>query len=749
MPATVSTPVAAGWTRSMEFAARCITVAAMVLIMLFGIRPMAAAFTHLGLAGRVGLVVLMLIQVTIYIFMLTAANTLHLDVVVTLFTAAALVLYLAHQLAGPQEPGWWPTSAVHGVQLYLLAFGRSHQWALGGSAVVLFAALRLVATVHTGDPVGLGLVEVIVGLQLSLTAVLAVRASRQMAAEHDRVESERAEALLAQRAQEQEERHRQEVNRFLHDEVIHSLRAVALPPDRAPVGQVREAAARTAARLRQGQQQRWPAGPAGEIGVRLGQRAAELGLQASVNGRLPGVPEDVAEALERAGAEALRNVSRHAGTDRVAIRLMGRRGRIMVSIIDDGCGFDSSQLGNGLRDSVLARMTEIGGAATVCSGPQGTTVTLAWAPPSTQEQVERAWADLTRALNPIVWPGIVGLPLTVMLMLPQVANKPLMLAGLFVVTAVAVLAAVWPDRRLPPIALPVLVSAGVLGVLTNYLAVPPSTDNGYHLLMAGGVSYLLILVAIHFATRWAVLGALIIWVTVVGLGVWRFGPVAMVGPLVGATTGPVLGVALVPVKSVLRWVARRTLRARDATIRSRISITDSARRSDADDERLECMRQRVLPLLAAVADGRVDLADPATTSRALALEAAVRQELRCARLPYPMLAAANRSRGLGWQLGLRFTDEQAAGNAAAVVHLLDALGPPAGSGPVVLSAFGEPAAVVQSPSFEAVQRWRTRDDLSVQEAEEWCRLLIRTRTALEVPEGEGSREQRRERTLVV
>lgn len=750
VPGAAPDPGVIGWTKSVEFAIRSLTVAALLLILLATLRPMAAELNLLEPIGGVGLIALVLVQIPLYALILTRRNSLSTDLGLVVVTAAALVLILLGQPAGIWESGWWPTSAVHAVQLYVLAFGRRYRWVLGGMAVAVFAGLRLVATVRSGDPLVIGLVEVVLGVQLSLSVVIALMACRRVAAQHDRAQAERGAALAAERAQEQQERRSREVNRFLHDEVIHSLRAIVLPRDRVPAEQGREGAARTAARLRSGDQHMRPTPSAAEVGVRLSQVAAELGLRASLQGRLAIVPGEVAEAFELARAEALRNVARHAGTPGVRIRLLRRRGRVVVRITDAGRGFDATRLGSGLRDSVRGRMAEIGGHSVIESGVGGTTVELSWTPLTGKEEVQRAWAGLTRSLNPIVWPGIGGLLLMGLLLLPEIENWPLMLSGLLVVCAVALVASQWPGHRLPPLGLPVLLGAALVGLLTNYLAVPPATGNGYHLLMAGGVSYLLILVAIHYSTRWAILSTVIVWGSVVGLGIWRFGLEAMTTSLAGALTGPAFALSVVLLKGVLHAVVQRTLRVRNATARSRVSISDSARRSFADDERLRRTRDRVLPFLQAVADGRADPADPEVRTRAIGLEAAIREELRWGSMPHPVERAATRIRGLGWQLELRLTGEQLARHAGAIVHLLDALGRPAGSGPAVLSAFGGLAAVVQSPSPAAVQRWRNGDGLCLEEADEWCRLWGRTpELAAAVPEREDSPQRNGEHRLPV
>ena len=58
--------------------------------------------------------------------------------------------------------------------------------------------------------------------------------------------------------------------------------------------------------------------------------------------------ENPDELVPRAVSEALRNIARHAGTDRVRIRLADRRDRVVVLISDDGRGFDAATRGSGL-----------------------------------------------------------------------------------------------------------------------------------------------------------------------------------------------------------------------------------------------------------------------------------------------------------------------------------------------------------------------------------------------------------------
>src|SRR5262249_17759070 len=94
------------------------------------------------------------------------------------------------------------------------------------------------------------------------------------------------------------------------------------------------------------------------------------------------VPATVGAAFAGAVAEALRNAARHAGVDRVRLRAWSSGGVVRVELADDGRGFDPAQVPahrRGVRESVVARMSEVGGRATVASRPgNGTPILLQW-----------------------------------------------------------------------------------------------------------------------------------------------------------------------------------------------------------------------------------------------------------------------------------------------------------------------------------------------------------------------------------
>lgn len=82
-----------------------------------------------------------------------------------------------------------------------------------------------------------------------------------------------------------------------------------------------------------------------------------------------------ADALMRIAQEALSNVARHARAKGVAVRLSADGGRVMLSVSDDGAGFQGTQASGMGLGNIRTRAAEFGGRAEIESTPgQGTKV---------------------------------------------------------------------------------------------------------------------------------------------------------------------------------------------------------------------------------------------------------------------------------------------------------------------------------------------------------------------------------------
>ncbi|KJL34643.1 sensor histidine kinase [Microbacterium azadirachtae] len=94
------------------------------------------------------------------------------------------------------------------------------------------------------------------------------------------------------------------------------------------------------------------------------------------------VPDRVARAMALAARQAIGNAVAHASARGLAVVVEGHGDTgLTVKVSDTGSGFDPSQVGAdrlGIRASILARMTAVGGSATIDSDRRGTVVTLGW-----------------------------------------------------------------------------------------------------------------------------------------------------------------------------------------------------------------------------------------------------------------------------------------------------------------------------------------------------------------------------------
>ena len=226
-------------------------------------------------------------------------------------------------------------------------------------------------------PVMLGALILLALAQLPLAWQLAGRVRRSQ---------EERERLL-NRAIEASEVERRRIARDLHDGVVQDLAAVSYSLSAAAEGapapfdaELREAAAETRhgiGQLRTLLVEIYPpelhrAGLAAALGDLLAgceARGIETTLDVDPEVELPGDSEAL---FFRVAQEALRNVVKHAGATRVAVRVAPRNGRIQLVVDDDGSGFHPEQAHGeghfGLR--ILEDLVrDSGGELEIDSGP--------------------------------------------------------------------------------------------------------------------------------------------------------------------------------------------------------------------------------------------------------------------------------------------------------------------------------------------------------------------------------------------
>ena len=220
----------------------------------------------------------------------------------------------------------------------------------------------------------------------ALSFMLARRAARLTAL------SEMRRHLVSE-AMHSDERHNRAVAEHLHDGALQTLLAARLELDEArerspdpALDTVYGALQEAAAGLRSTVTELHPQVLA-QLGLTAGVRELVRQFQArhdvEVTAELEDVGRPEAQALMyRAARELLTNVGKHADATTVHVSLTRRGDEVVLTVADDGPGFDPGIVGAALAQghiglgSLLARFDAMGGSMHIASGDGGTTVTV-------------------------------------------------------------------------------------------------------------------------------------------------------------------------------------------------------------------------------------------------------------------------------------------------------------------------------------------------------------------------------------
>jgi signal transduction histidine kinase len=115
-------------------------------------------------------------------------------------------------------------------------------------------------------------------------------------------------------------------------------------------------------------------------GMRIQLNTSGLGQQA--------VSGDIAEAISGAVTELLTNVHKHSGVRQAVVRAVAKEDVVTITVLDRGRGFAPAKFSDrvGLRESVIARIGQVGGSVVVTSWPgAGTHVEIKVPLPAPQE----------------------------------------------------------------------------------------------------------------------------------------------------------------------------------------------------------------------------------------------------------------------------------------------------------------------------------------------------------------------------
>lgn len=225
----------------------------------------------------------------------------------------------------------------------------------------------------------------------ALCLVLARRANRVKALQEVR-------QRLVSEAMQADDRHNRELAEHLHDGPLQTLLAARLELD-----EVRERNPDPALEHVYAALQETAKGLRSTVTELHPQVLAQLGLTEGVRELVrqyearSGVPVD-AELEElgkpasqtlmyRAARELLANVHKHARPTTVTVRLFRRGDRVVLTVADDGLGFDPTDIDSAVADghiglgSLMVRFDAMGGAIDIDSAPGGGTLVTVTSPP--------------------------------------------------------------------------------------------------------------------------------------------------------------------------------------------------------------------------------------------------------------------------------------------------------------------------------------------------------------------------------
>lgn len=168
----------------------------------------------------------------------------------------------------------------------------------------------------------------------------------------------------------------------LHDGVLQALAVVQRRSDQPEVVQVARESERDLRRFLFGGDQPGLASALRDVAADT-ERNFALRVTVALDPDLPQTSSEATEALTGAVREALVNVAKHAGAQRVTLYgAPAEEGGTLVTVTDDGRGFDpeAPTSGRGLRGSVRQRLEQVGGHAEVRSRLGWGTEVALWLP---------------------------------------------------------------------------------------------------------------------------------------------------------------------------------------------------------------------------------------------------------------------------------------------------------------------------------------------------------------------------------
>jgi len=658
------------WHTTILTAMRLVTAG---LVAVDGLAGTVAAFGILGpTPGWIGLAVILASLAAQVVMLAKGVERVGWHAAAVLALLAGLGLGLAGTWqAAAVAPVWWPMRYLLATAMFVVVAGRSwHRAVLVGLLLAFHLVLRPLTWAAAGIPWGETLARQLAaeaGLGVFSATVMYVIMETLLRAARFTDESQAAAVREGQRAAiaQARERSAREVERFVHDEVLHTLRTIAM--DRR---QVSAAAAVNAAARLEGFLQEVPdqVAEGATLAERLtdAARAVDLHVQVTADESVS-VPPDVNDALVLATLEALRNVKRHAHTSEARVTLRRAGLTVIVEVADEGVGFDptASHPRTGMRSSILQRMLDVGGEAEVRSRPgQGTTVLLSW-----RAGEEAASPRFARSAG---YGALAGLyPRTSLIILPYFAYA--LWNAAWLAPALARPGAAWLSALLITLVTGTLVLVSLrrgpsrwMGLLLLATSWAATGLNGWALpdgvanpaLFWAGTAALAVMVPLTLFHHPAVmvvtgLGSSAL---VLGFTVARAGWEAAASTFLWTIAHPAVGMAsYFAVRLVLDALAWESYRTGEEFARARADALARAEFVLALTARMQRRRAAVADLVHGVASGELDAGDPAVRARADAVERTLRDQM-LADLSQDLLQVAATVRERGHSVTVRVAD---------------------------------------------------------------------------------------------
>ena len=540
--------------------------------------------------------------------------------------ATALICGLGRIGFRADGAGWWVTVVLALPLLYVLLGLPDWRGAVLASVVVVLAVVaRWVVDPHRP---ALAVVEVLGACAAAVATAQAASLLRRVGQVNDARERRQVSQLAAETRSVGKEAHTRWVDRFLHDEVAHALRAVTLS-ERLDPAEVRSIAAEATGRLTDLSA---TDPPTVDLDGVLTDVAAESGLIVDLDLAPVTVAPDVVDVVAAVVREALRNVRRHAGVREARVVLREDGGAIVVDVIDQGRGFKPSQVPRdryGVRDGIVARMGDIAGTATITSGATGTQVRLEWA---CDVPEDTDWVDQIRARRVAV---LISGPFVVACVLQCAlrANDLLHPWAAVLGTVLVVLAwcfGAWAYRRRDigwrmNLAMVVIACAAIA---LNAYALPPGATDPTLFWLASSTMPLVAFSIVGRSLLECALAVLVVATFPIALLVSTGASLNQILGLAGALFAPF---ALAPLILGGAWWTKRGVRRalQDNEIRqhSVLRQIEADLREQALRDRVGDLRARIQPFLANIASDRTDPRALPVRRRAAVLEAWVRDAL--------------------------------------------------------------------------------------------------------------------------